>query len=313
MNSFQYEIIPYSEKYETALLALEKNALQGKWIQLEMVKNSFVRRSENFEKYQIYLAVDFNGELLGVLAASIVSIVINNTIRNLGYCYDVRVAKHARGEGLTKKMGMYAYKNFYLPNNVSNVFLTMKKGNKAVRKSAGILGLKLYKYPFSYLTIPTNRRLKKSYNQSISEKLTVYTPINKQKVKSYFYVINGKPRVWKTNLIYHLKIRKLHFLIKLINYILTLFQAYSKQLPKEGDELNFGILVYDNMPSKDEVNSILDFLEKQNIGYLLVACTKSSGLYSVLKPISINSYAYQICSTFPVDQNDFISLDVRCL
>ncbi len=77
MSTLEYKIIPYSENYEKALLALEKNAPQGNLIQLEMIKESFKRRSENFEKHQIYLAVDLKGRLLGVLAASIVPIIIN--------------------------------------------------------------------------------------------------------------------------------------------------------------------------------------------------------------------------------------------
>lgn len=313
MSTFEYEIIPYAEKYDSALLALEKNAPQGKWIQLEMIKESFIKRSETFEKYQIYLAVDFKDELLGALAASIVPIIINGKKSNIGYCYDVRVAKHARGHGLTKKMGKHAYEHFYLPNKVSDVFLTMKKGNKAVRKSAGILGLKLYKYPFSYLTIPTNKRLKSKQSQSFSEKLTVTSMFCNEALESFFYTFKGEPKVWKANLIYHLKIRKLHFIIKLVNNVLGFFHAYSKQLPKEGDELCFGVLVYNNMPTNEEINTILSTLQEQNIGYLLVACTNKSNLYLLLKPIAINCYSYEICSTFPIDPNDNISLDVRCL
>jgi hypothetical protein len=313
MSTFEYKIIPYAENYESALLALEKNAPQGKFILLEMIKESFKRRSESFEKYQIYIAVDFKGALLGALAASIVPIVINGKKSNIGYCYDVRVAKNARGHGLTKKMGKHAYQNFYLPNKVPNVFLTMKKGNKAVRKSAEILGLKLYKYPFSYLTIPTSKRLKRNQNQSSDEKLTITTEMESEKAASFFYYFNGKPRVWKANLIYHLKIRKLHFLIKLINSTLAIFRLKSKQLPKEGEELYFGILVYNNTPTNKEINAILALLQKKNIRYLLVASTKGSSLYSLLKPIAINCYAYEICSTFPIDTNDRVSLDVRCL
>ncbi|MBC3757234.1 GNAT family N-acetyltransferase [Hyunsoonleella sp. SJ7] len=313
MSTLEYKIIPYSQSYESALLALENDAPQGRWIQLEMIKDSFKRRSENFEKHQIYLAVDFKGKLLGTLAVSIVPITVNGEKMNVGYCYDVRVAKHARGHGLTKKMGKHAYKNFCLPNKVSNVFLTMKKGNKAVQKSAGILGLALYKYPFAYLTIPTSKRLKKKQNQSTPENLTTTSEFCSEASESFFHSFKGEPRVWRADLIYRLKIRKLHFLIKFVNYILALFSAKSKQLPNEGDELCFGILAYDNMPTKDEINSILAHLQEENIGYLLVACTKKSNLYSLLKPIAINSYAYEICSTFPLDSNDSISLDVRCL
>ena len=313
MSTLKYKIISYSENYENALLALEKNAPQGKMIQIEMIKESFKRRSENFEKHHIYLAVDLKGKLLGALAASIVPIVINGKKSDVGYCYDVRVAQHARGHGLTKKMGKHAYDNFYLPNKISKVFLTMKKGNLAVHKSAGILGFKLYKYAFSYLTVPTNKRLKRNGRNNSSEKLTITTQLNSKKLEPFFYAINGEPSVWKIDLIYNLKIRKLHFSIKFINYVLSHFQSKSKQLPKEGDELHFGILMYHSLPTKEGINSILAHLQEQGIGYLLVACTRNSNLYSLLKPIAINCYAYEICSTFPINQNDSITLDVRCL
>lgn len=313
MNALEYNIIPYEVKYEPDLLALEKNSPQGKWIQLEMVKESFERRSQTFEKYQIYLAIDLNGELLGCLAASIVPIIVNGRKSDVGYCYDVRVANHARGHGLTKKMGRHAYKNFWLPNKVVNVFLTMKKGNEAVYKSAGALGQKLYTYPFFYLTIPTNKRLKSKQSQLLSEKLTVTSKFCNEALDSFFYTFKGELKVWKANLIYHLKIRKLHFVIKLANNVLGFFHAYGKQFPKESDELCFGILIYKTMQKNEEINTVLSALQKQDIGYLLVACSNKSNMYSRLKPLAINCYGYEICSNFPLNPNDNVSLDIRCL
>ena len=161
--------------------------------------------------------------------------------------------------------------------------------------------------------MPTNKRLKRNGRQNLAEKLTISTQFSSKKLEPFFYFINGEPSVWKADLIYNLKIRKLHFSIKFINYVLSHFRAKSKQLPKEGDELHFGILMYSIIPTKEEVNSILAHLQEQDIGFLLVACTKNSNLYSLLNPLAINCYAYEICSTFPINQNDSITLDVRCL
>lgn len=313
MSEFKYKIIPYSESYEEALLELEKNSPQGKFIQMEMIRDCFKTRSTMFEKYQIYLAVDHKERLLGVLAAAIVPFAINGKKSNAGYCFDVRVAKHARGHGLTKKMGKYAYDHFYVPNGAPNVFLTLKKDNKAVLKSAKIVGLKLYNYSFSYLTIPTYKRLNTESFQGPAEKLIITAPNNSKKLSTYLYEIAGELKIWRADLIYRLKIRKLHVSIKYLNQLLSFIRRGHSNLPNEGEELRFAMLVYRNKPSSEEINSILSYLQQHKIGYLLVACTQNSRLLTFLKPLAINCYSYMICSTFPISQNDCIELDVRCL
>lgn len=313
MSELKFKIVPYSESYEEALLELEKNAPQGKFIQMEMIRTCFKTRSSMFDKYQIFLAIDYNEKLLGVLAAAIVPIGINGEKSNVGYCFDVRVAKHARGHGLTKKMRKYAYEHFYLPNGAPNVFLTLKKKNKAVLKSAKILGMKLYDYPFSYLTIPTYKRVIIKSFKGVSEKLIITAPHNTKKLDGYLNYVEGEPKIWRADLVYRLKIKKLHFLIKFFNLLMPFFTKGSTHLPKEGDELSFALLIYRETPSSEEINSILGFLQQHKIGYLLVACAEKSKLYAMLKPLAINRYLYSICGTFNMSRNDCIELDVRCL
>lgn len=313
MEKLKYEIIPYSKTYEASLLALEKEATQGKFVQLEMIRDCFKTRSSTFDKSQIFLAIDMEGKLLGVLAAAIVTLVINGEKNNVGYCFDVRVAKNARGHGLTKKMGQHAYKHFYLPNQAAKVFLTMKKNNYAVHKSAKILGLQLYKYPFSYLTIPTSKRLEQEHLPETKETFTVKVTDSDTNLNKYLYDFHNETKVWRTNLIYTLKIKKLHVFIKFLKPFLNYFRRGKFQLPTEGEELIFSTLIYSKTPSADEINTILEFLQHHNVGYLLVACNKNSNLFKLMKPILINRYIYEICSTFPINENDSIVFDVRCL
>ena len=49
-------IIPYEQKYDDRILQLEKGIVQGKSIQLEIIKDHFLGRATVFRKYHALLA-----------------------------------------------------------------------------------------------------------------------------------------------------------------------------------------------------------------------------------------------------------------
>ena len=312
MTDLKYNIITYSENYEEALLALERDSPQGKYIQLEMLRNSFHKRAALFDDHQIYLCVDKLDNLLGVVAVAEVKITINNESTKVGYFFDLRVGKKVRKHGIAKKLAIHAFQNFYVPKGISKVFTTLKKGNIAVLKSAKVFGMKLYDFSFSYITIPTFHRVKKEIRGGKPNNLVVTIPRNLKKLDSYLNIRTEELLIWRADLIYRLKIRKLHFLVKVYSLLKTAI-GITNNVIEEGDELRFGILIYNNLPTRNAVNSLLNCLEQAGIGYLLVACVKNTDIYNFFKPIAINQYSYSICSTFNLNQTDFVDLDVRCL
>jgi len=313
MKEFKYEIIPYSEDYEASLLELENEATQGKFIQLEMIRNCFNMRSMVFDKSQLFLAVDFEGSLMGILGAAIVLISLNGKEITAGYYYDIRVKKKCQGFGLTTKMAKYAYKNFYIPNDVSFLFTTMKKSNKAAFKSAENLGFEMFEYPFLYLTITTHIRLKKTEIKQSVEELAITCTSASNQLDPYIQHVSSKFKVWQTNLIYKLKLIKIHPVLNFINQLRHILNKSMKNLPKVGDELSFATLMYRETPTTDEMNEILSILQKQHIDFLLVACKGKSRIFKMLSRYAINRYKYILYSTFPINERDYMGLDVRCL
>lgn len=313
MKELKYEIIPYSEDYEESLLELENEAIQGKFIQLEMIRNCFNLRSMVFDKSQLFLAVDFEMSLIGILGAAIVVISMNGKEITAGYYYDIRVKKKCQGFGLTTKMAKYAYKNFYIPNDVSYLFTTMKKSNKAASKSAENLGLKMFEYPFLYLTIPTHIRLKKTEIKQSIEELAITCTSSSNNLNPYIQPVNSNLQVWQTNLIYKLKLINIHPLHTFISMRSHIFNKNLNKIPKVGDELSFSTLMYKATPTTEEMNEILSILQKQHIDFLLVACKRKSRIFKLLSRYAINRYKYILYSTFPISVDDCIELDVRCL
>ena len=295
------------------MLQLERNAVQGRYIQLEMLRDSYLGRSEVFEKHQIFLALGAQGQLMGVLAAAITPIGINGEEIKVGICYDVRVDVAYRGHGLTKKMGLFAQSYFFDINNAAGYFLTVKSGNLAVNKSAEILGVDLYQYPFFYLTIPSWQRVGNKKTETTQQHFQVQfapSPIHEEK---YYQLFQNGLGVWHTHLMYRLRIRKLHPFLKVGQRLLNFFKKADHRLPSEGDELTFASLFGCTPENCGQLDEVLESLQNQGIGYLSVCCAKDDFLYSLLKPIAINAYPYILLSTFPTKPEDVVCMDVRCV
>jgi len=313
MNKINYEIIPYSKSYEAALLELEQEASQGKFIQLEMIRDCFRTRALTFDKSQIYLTVDKNGKLLGVLGIALVVFVMNGQKSNVAYYYDIRVKKEWQGLGINNKMAEYSYHNFCKPNNIQYLFTTIKDSNKAAFNSAANVGFKLYKYPFLYLTIPTHIQFKKAKIKPIQEVFSVTCSSKIATINTYILPIKEDLKVWRTHLIYRLKLTRIHPLLVLLNKWSFMFNKTFSKTPEVGDYLNCSTLMYKRTPTIEQMNTTLSILRNEKIDYLLVVCSKKSEIYKLLKRYSIHSYKYNLHSTFQIAKTDSIELDVRCL
>ena len=97
-------------KYHDALMALEKRTPQGKKIKLEMLRPSFLSRSEIFERHALSVAVvEGTDSVVGVSGASIVPVKVEDTLLHAGFGYDLKVDPDHR----KKRAGQKAWQAFY--------------------------------------------------------------------------------------------------------------------------------------------------------------------------------------------------------
>ncbi len=64
MGYKQLHIEPYRQALDQQLLDLEKKAMQGTMIKLEMMRNSFLSRSVVFNDYAAFTGFNDNGDLV---------------------------------------------------------------------------------------------------------------------------------------------------------------------------------------------------------------------------------------------------------
>ena len=315
MNT-DFKIITYDPKYEDALLALERKATQGSWIQLEMIRDRFLSRSVVFDNYKIFLGVTENAQLVGVTAGAIVPIECNNNLLKVGIGYDLKVFPEFRKLGLAKTFGSQLVYNYFLPSGSDDFFVTMKTKNIAVAKACYSINRKWYHYEFIYLTIPTWRRIKQKVNyMEPSSQLKFKTKLfpSEKDLTTYFSKTKSGLGIWNTHKMYQIKLRKLNPILKLGQALSNLFLPKHRHTPSEGDLLKFATLFDFDESNFYELNEVLEQLQEDGIQYLNVCCQKGDFVWQTLKPIAINAYPYSLVGTFKTTPTDEIAIDVRSL
>lgn len=313
MNKPSYVLTPYEAKYNDALMALEHLTPQGKKIKLEMLRPSFLSRSEVFERYIIYVAVDQTKDsVLGVAGVSIVPVKYKDSIIQAGFGYDLKVDPAHRKQGLAKTFTKILDR-YLINNDISNYFITLKTGNEGAAKAVYVIPKQWYTYNFLYLTIPTFKRIKSlttaNRNQFLSTEL-LSRPTNANE-----YIIETKSglSIWKTYKTYELKIQDMPFFMNLGIKLANLIGSKEKRMPRKGDVLKFATLYNYNPQNIGNINEVLEILHNKNIQYLNVCCTKEDLTFELLRPYAINSLPYTMLNTFEVQNEQHLTLDVRCL
>jgi len=314
MNAPDYLLIPYSEAYNDKALSLENGITQGLNIQLEILKDRFLDRVDVFKKYFACVALANNSELIGTAIGAQTKIMINDTVWETGFGLDTKVHRHWRSNGVGRKLAKYLYQEFFKPHGLTRNFMTAKLSNAPVLKLVSYAVASTWMYEFVYLTIPTMNRVKLTSGHSQKQIFRV-TLFNREELPHTYYtqLTNGLG-YFHTYKMYRLKIKKVSWLLKSGMAILKkLYPARYADLPGEGDTISFATL-YDHTPDRiSGINEVLEQLETSGIRQLLVCCRKNDYIYSVLKNYSINTYSYCLVSDFSLDENDKVTIDVRCL
>lgn len=312
MNTPNYNIIDWDDSYEASSMELEKSNLQGKSVQLEIVKQDFLGRARAFEDYYCCLAVADN-QVVGSAIAAKTFLKLNNEERYTGFGFDAKVDPSWRNRGIGKKLALRLYEKYFSHHSLQGSFMTAKLQNAAVHKMVKGAIQKTHIYPFVYLTIPVYASIKKTgiigpqnFSVSLLRKEST-TP------RSYTDFETGLGCFY-TNQFYSVRVNKISFLYKSSISLLKIIQpSRYKYLPGEGANLFFATLYNHNIENIGQLNEVLHHLQIKGIQYLQVCCQEKDAIYNYLKKYAVNSYPYCIRADFEINESDKIALDVRCL
>ena len=307
-------LVPYDQKYDDSIRELEQLVIQGKSIQLEIIKDHFLSRSIVYKKYYPCLAVDEHDTVLAIAIGAKTGIIVNGTFSDAGIGYDVKVHPRYRNKGIGRKMAKFIYKEFFVAQELSKSFITLKAFNIPVIKLVSAVR-PIWLYDFVYLTIPVKARVTKSNVTNGKKQLLSITLFHTDPLSpSYYTTFKNGLGYFHTYKMYWLKIRHIHPFLKLGLGIMKKVQPRKYgDLPGEKTVFSFATLYNHNTQNVLYINEVLDELEKSGVNYLMVCCRKKDAIYNVLKEHSISTSSYYILSDFLLKKEDEVSIDVRCL
>ena len=315
MNNAEYDIISYSEALNLQLLQFEKEIVQGRQIQLEIVKQHFLDRAAVFKKFQAFIAVDAQQHIIGTSIGAQTTIEINGEQIQAGFGFDAKVSPNQRNKGLGKSLAREVYRQYFVANGMSKNYMTAKLNNAAVLKMISGMLSNVWIYDFTYLSIPASARIKHKYFRESSADNFGVRLFDQENVNPDSYTIfeNGLGH-FHTYKMYQLKIKKVNFAYRIaLGFLRKYYPSKYQNTPKEGEIMSFSTLYNHSVENLTGINLVLEDLEKKGIGFLLVCCKKQGAAYRFLKSISINSYDYNIVTDFDLKENDSVNIDVRCL
>ncbi|HVG15851.1 MAG TPA: GNAT family N-acetyltransferase [Chitinophagaceae bacterium] len=306
-------LVRYQPTYDSAIAHLEGSSVQGNGIQLKILKEHFLDRSIVFPKTFPCLALNEHGEVIGTSVGAETKLVINGIIYPSGFVLDAKVHPSYRNKGIGRQLAQQQ-KEWFNQEGWEKNFTTAKLSNAAVVKlSAKAIG-KIFLTPFVYLTIPTNTRISSDFRASGTKKFSVRLFGKASLPLRYHTTFPGGLGIFHTWMVYRIKVEKISWLYRLgLGCIEKMFPNRYAVLPKEKEVMEFATLFNHTEENIGGINEVMEHLNGEGIRFLLVCCRKGDSMYDHLKKYSINTYAYNMITDFPLYEKDEIALDVRCL
>jgi GNAT superfamily N-acetyltransferase len=305
--------IPYDQAYDADIHQLENSIVQGKQVKLTIVKDNYLDRSIPFEKSYPLLAVNDTGVLVGTCAGAYTEMVINGEHFTSGFVYDVKVDQRFRNQGIGRKMASHC-KHLFTEEGYQKNFTTLKLSNAPVVRMTTKAIKNIWLYPFLYLTIPVNQDLLESASGEEKSSFTVSLFHSGKLSTNYYSMFESGLGCFYTHKLYRLRIQKISPLFKqALKLYKIIYPSRYQLLPKEKQEMTCATLFDHSAANIIHVAEVLESLRAQGIGFLSVCCRRKDGIYNYLKKYSINTYPYYLLADFPLDQQDKITVDVRCL
>jgi GNAT superfamily N-acetyltransferase len=305
--------IPYDHVYDSAIHQLENSIVQGKKVKLTIVKDNYLDRSIPFEKSYPLLAVNDTGELVGTCAGAYTEMVINGKQFTSGFVYDVKVDQRHRNKGIGRKMASYC-KHLFTEEGHQKNFTTLKLSNVPVVRLTKQAIKNIWLYPFVYLTIPVNQDISESAPGEEKSNFTVSLFHPGKLSTNYYSMFESGLGCFYTHKLYRLRIQKINPLLKQALKLYKVIYPHRYQLlPKEKEEMTCATLFNHSAANIKHVAEVLESLRTQGIGFLSVCCRRKDAIYNYLKKYSISTYPYYLLADFPLERQDKITVDVRCL
>lgn len=315
MSNPDYHIIPYSEEYNDLLIQFEKRIVQGKNVQLEIIKEHFLSRAKAFKHSYACMALAKDGKVVGLAIGAVTTIRINMEQHNAGFGFDTKVAPGWRNKGVGRMLAKEIYKQFFVPMGLSKNFMTAKIANAPVLRLISNALTKVWLFDFIYLTIPTTARLQKPVIVKVVLNQFKVELYEKENISSDYYTCfeNGLCYL-DTYKLYKLRIKKISRLYKTgIKLLKMLYPSKYSILQGENEIISF-VTLYNHTPENiGGINTVLERLEMQGINQLQVCCKKNDAVYQTLQKMAIYKYKYHVISDFILNKDDCLTMDVRCL
>jgi hypothetical protein len=304
-------IIPYRPDLDADILEIEKKALQGTWVKLEMLRNHYISRAAVFQAHGGYVGFNQNGRLVGAVIGAKVPLKINGKEFEAGFGLDMRVSPSWKNKGAAKQLTSFVMRNFFRPHNLTKNFVTMKASNNPMMS----VGLNLLKsssvVDFTYLVIPTQSRINLVSHTKQQSSFTTELMDRHDRFPEYISAYKDDLYAWHTYKMYRLKIDKIHPIAALSTLIVSL--VTKKKYPAQGDEIKTATLFNLTGQNIIHINEALEHLGKQGVNYVNVVCKKNDATYQALKSYSIFDYRHYLMADFTIGPADKITIDVRCL
>lgn len=308
-------VVPYEEKYNDSLLRMEKGITQGKSVELEITKASFLDRAKVFQNYRALIALTSDGSPMATCAGAQTKMRINEVNYDVGFGFEAKVSPAMRGKGIGKVMATALYNLFFRPEGLTKVFTTIKRGNLAIAALLTKAIPNTWFYEFVYLTIPCSQRLRQGMvDRNHGQQLGV-TLFAEDTIDRSFFGYKGKGLgYFKTFKMYQLKIRHLSWLWRIAFWLDSKLRL-SKDLPSPavGEPIRFATLFNHTPDNIMEINEVLEELSNNAVHFLMVCCRRNDSIFKTLKGISVNTYPHYLVTDFHLSKKDSVTLDVRCL
>ena len=164
------EIIPYTQELDNECLSLEALCPQGNEYRLSFVREVFIRRAANFDRWQVLIAKK-GREIVGVSAVSVKEVEFKQRRIKAGFYFDLRVHPDHRRQGIAQKLG-WACKEWALGKGAEYHYLYCIDDNRAMKALGQLVngeevgGYDLLVWPV-YRTFTTRKELVETKGEQV--------------------------------------------------------------------------------------------------------------------------------------------------
>ena len=137
------ELTPYQPSYDGAIASLEDSSVQGKAIQLKIIKNHFLDRSAVFQHSFPCIALTDDDKVIATAVGAQTKMVINKESIKAGFVFDAKVHLSYRRNGVGMRLARHQ-KDWFSKQGFEKNFTTLKLSNAPVIKVDMVLTQSAY-------------------------------------------------------------------------------------------------------------------------------------------------------------------------